>query len=115
MKLAIVRIRGKRNMKPKIKHTLKLMRLHRPNHCIVVEDTPVVLGMLGIVDDYVTFGPVEEKTMESLQAKRGNEKGETKVYRLHPPRKGHKSIKHRYPRGALGKRPEMDSLLRRMM
>jgi len=42
--------------------------------------------------------------------------GMKKVFRLHPPRKGHSSIKLKYPRGALGNRgAEIDLLINRMI
>jgi hypothetical protein len=37
------------------------------------------------------------------------------VFRLSPPSKGYRDKKKAYPSGELGKRDEMDSLLRRMM
>lgn len=139
-KLAIVRVRGIRNMQPDLKHTLGLLRLHRPNHCILAEDTPVLRGMLQQVNSYVTFGPLNEKTLAALLYKRGEDGSKRlrdvkkkeeiekiakewmhkkleglRVFRLHPPRKGHKNIKLAYPRGSLGTRPEMDTLLVRMM
>jgi len=136
--ICIVRVRGIRNIKPKIKHTLKLLRLHKPNHCVVYKATKPLLGMLKVVKDYVTFGEVDEKTLERLIMKRG-EKGSEKVnkelakkivdeikkegkvksidpvFRLHPPRKGWKNIKKAYPFGSLGFRDNMSFLLNRMM
>lgn len=39
-----------------------------------------------------------------------------RVFRLHPPRKGHGGVKVAYPRGALGNRgAEINGLIRRMM
>jgi len=49
------------------------------------------------------------------EAKLG-EAGIKKVFRLHPPRKGHGTIKLVYPRGALGERKAgMSELLKKMM
>ncbi len=140
--IAIARVRGRRGVKPKIRKTLELLKLHRPNHVVVYKATPSLLGMLRIVKDYVTFGEVSKETLERLVAKRG-EKGSRRakelyneakvreiaeklyngekvedidpVFRLHPPRGGWKSIKAHYPKGALGNRGSMDELLRRMM
>ncbi len=36
MSWAVVRVRGSINVKPKIKETMKLMRLNRVNHCVIV-------------------------------------------------------------------------------
>lgn len=143
MKIAIVRVRGIRNLAPKIKKTLELLRLNKPNHCVLVEDSPQNLGMLNIVKDYVTFGPVAEETIYRLLLRRGTRgasllrkvakeddiKKAAKevsagkklaeyadpVFRLPPPSKGYKDIRRSYPAGDLGRRGEMDTLLRRMI
>lgn len=125
--LAIVRVRGRWGVKPKIKKTLELLKLHKPNHCVVYPDTPSIRGMLKIVENYVAYGKISEETFKALFNKRGegsleralelfksNNKIDV-VFRLHPPRKGWKSIKDPYPRGALGERDDMDNLLKRMM
>ena len=36
MSWAVVRVRGSVNVKPKIKETMKLMRLNRVNHCVII-------------------------------------------------------------------------------
>lgn len=135
-KIAIIRIRGIRNMKPRLMRTLEMLRLHRPNHCVIYEDTPQVMGMIQVIKDYVAYGSVSQEILQKLIEKRG-EKGENRVdakktleemakgkkmkdlidpvFRLHPPRKGYKDIKSAYPVGDLGKRPDMDSLIKRMM
>ncbi len=127
-KIAVVRVRGVRNMEPKIKYTLELLRLSRPHHCVLIATSPQNMGMINVVKDYIAFGPVKDETVAKLIEKRG-EKGKIRfkdykgaekvthdpVFRLHPPRKGYKDIKSNYPRGDLGKRPDMDDLLTRMM
>lgn len=143
MKLAVLRIRGRRKLRPQACRTLELLRLERPNHCVLMDDSPQNKGMLEVVKDYVAYGPVDEETIYRLLHKRGR-KGrkmlrttlkeeelkktakeifsgkKTKehanpVFRLRPPSKGYKNIKMAYPMGDLGKRDDMDSLLRRMM
>ena len=145
MLLAVVRVRGRRNVNPKIRKTLELLNLQKPNHCVLVIDRPHFLGMLKIVKDYVTFGPISEETLKLLVKKRGK-KGRKKLnlsdeafdelikqikehgscsremkdkinptFRLKPPSKGYKDIKRHFPLGDLGKRDVMDSLLRWMI
>jgi large subunit ribosomal protein L30 len=118
-KIVIIRIRGVRNMKPRQKKTFELLRLERPNHCVVMEATPQTMGMVNVIKDYVTFGKVSDKTLSSLDAKRGKAKPETDgrkpVYRLHPPKKGIKNIKLPWPSGVLGKRDDMDQFIRNMI
>jgi len=143
-KLALIRVRGVRGLKPKTAKTLEYLRLTRPNHCVVVDDSKEIMGMVNIVKDYITFGPVDEDTIALLMKKRGTRgsknltevasedeiKAAAKemaagkkpakdfvnpVFRLRPPRKGFKNTKLPFPEGDLGKRDEVVSLLRRMM
>ncbi|MEM4707506.1 MAG: uL30 family ribosomal protein [Candidatus Anstonellales archaeon] len=140
--IAIVRVRGIRKIKPKIARTLSALRLNRVNHAVVVKANPQYIGMLKVAKDYITFGEVKKETVEKLVEKRGEvgkkratellkEKDLKKivdeifdgkkpkvlspVFRLHAPRRGWKSIKLAYPRGALGIRDNMDEILSRMM
>ncbi len=143
MKIAVVRIRGRRKVSPKITNTLRMLNLERNNNCVVIEDSPQNMGMLNVCRDYVAFGPLKEETLIALLNKRGEKGGrmlneimedeeikssaakimhEEKlrnfvdpVFRLHPPRKGYKTVKKAAPEGDLGKRESMDSLLKRMM
>ena len=142
-KIAVVRIRGVRNIKPKLRKTMELLGVARPNHCVVVDASPQTLGMVALVKDYVTYGKVDEETVFLLLSKRG-EKGSKSlsslmkeselksaakeivggkkvrdfadiVFRLKPARRGLKNTKTAFPVGELGKRNEMDSLIRRMV
>ena len=144
-KLAVIRIRGLRGIKPRIKTTLVSLGLLKVNNCIIIEDSPSYLGMLQLCKDYVAWGEVSAPTVEKLIAKRGETEGKKlkdavkegelkdiaskfysgekkleelkvqKVFRLTPPSKGYKDTKLKYPRGASGKRPDIDSLLGRMI
>ncbi len=142
MKIAIIRIRGRRNMNPKIKKTLELMNLRKPNHCVLMDDSPYTKGMLNLVKDYVTFGPINEDALVHLLYKRGKKgskrlseisnEAEIKdmakkiaegakvkefvdpVFTLKPPSGGRRDIKQPYPAGELGARPDMSTLVKRM-
>jgi large subunit ribosomal protein L30 len=140
-RLAVILVRGRVNVKQRVKETLDLLRLKRKNHCLVVEDTPIVRGMIQLVKDYITWGEIDDKTFTELVEKRGEEyngretdrKGKItynkwfvqngrkykKYFRLNPPRKGfgRKGIKMPFLRGgALGYRGEkINDLIRRMV
>ena len=115
MKLAIVRIRGQFHLSPDVKATLQHLRLPKKNSCVVLEDSPQVLGMIKVVKDYVTWGPVTDEALKALEAK----KVADNQYRLHPPRKGYgkKGIKVQFVAGgALGNRHDkINDLLLRMI
>ena len=136
----IVQVRGVVNVRRDIKDTLKMLRLHHINHCVLVPDTPENLGMIRKVKDYVAYGEVDQATVATLLETRGRVIGDQPltdeyirehstydsiaefanalssgnarltdvpgvkpVLRLHPPRKGYKTIKRTFPQGgALG-------------
>ena len=139
--IAVVRIRGSVNVKKDIKDTLKMLRLKRVNHCVLVPKNENYAGMLKKVESYVTYGEISLDVLEKLILKRGrvmNKKlnqseakkvankimqekslknlGLNPVFRLSPPSKGHKKIRKQYPKGALGHRSgNINELLKRMI
>lgn len=155
VKLAVVRVRGSVKVRREVLDTLRMLGLTRLNHCVVVEDTPSIRGMLQEAKDYITWGEIGTEALKELLLKRGrlvgNKKltedyvrantrfssiqelaravvnGEAelpkilpelkKVFRLHPPSKGHGSIKRPFKfGGALGYRgKEIDKLIARMV
>ena len=139
-KLVVVLVRGTVNVTQSVKDTLKMLNLSRKNHCVVLENNPVNLGMLKKAKDYITWGELDEETYKELIAKRGEEyKGRLKdfkekfsynvfefngkkyktYFRLNPPRKGfgRKGIKVAFKvGGALGNREEkINDLIKRML
>jgi len=70
-RIAIVRIRGSINMKKPVHDTLNMLRLYRKNSCVIVPSSPVYIGMLTKVKDYVTWGEVDEGAVKMLLEKRG--------------------------------------------
>ena len=66
MTFAVVRVRGTLRVKPDIKETLRLLRLNKVNHCIVIPESPEYRGMLLKAKDYITWGEVDAETMTSL-------------------------------------------------
>jgi len=150
---AVVQVRGVVNTRREIKDTLKMLRLHHINHCVLVPDTPAFLGMIRKVKDYVAFGEVNSDVLTTILSTRGRLTGNVRlteeyvkensrfddikslaealcngdatigdvpelkpVLRLHPPRKGYKSIKRTFTQGgALGNYgAEINNLLYRM-
>ena len=140
-KIAVVRVRGNVNLKHGVKETFTLLRLYRKNFCIVVEDSPSIIGMIKKVKDYVTYGEIDDATYKEIIEKRGEEyKGREKdrkgkidykkfisiegkkikpFFRLSPPKKGfgRKGIKVSFKvHGALGYRADkINDLIKRMI
>ncbi len=138
--IAVIRVRGGFKIRQEFKDTLKYLRLNKKHHCVILKETPVYLGMIKKVRDYVTWGEISEEMLKKLIEKRGRlpgnkridpkdvekyyhailngEKTDLKpVFRLSPPKKGWKgSIKKPYPEGALGPRGDkINELLKRMI
>jgi large subunit ribosomal protein L30 len=71
VKIAVVKIRGSIRSHPGQRHTQRLLRLTRTNHCVLVDDRKQYKGMLHEAKDYVTWGEIDAATLESMLRKRG--------------------------------------------
>lgn len=79
MVYAAVRVRGIVNIKPDIRKTLQLLRLTRVNHCVILEETPSIKGMLQIAKDYITWGEIDQDILSKLIIHRGKLDGDKEV------------------------------------
>ena len=79
MAYAVVRVRGKVNIKPDTKHTLQLLNLTRTNHCVIIEEKPSNKGMLLVAKDYVTWGEIDKDVLTKLITSRGKLEGDKKL------------------------------------
>ncbi len=139
---AVIRVRGSVNVSREVKDTLRLLRLTRVNHCILIPKGPDYEGMLQKAGSHITWGEVSQDTLERLVTKRGRLPGDVRVpegeakdmarkilkdgsvrdtklkpvFRLSPPSKGYRSVRLGFPRGDLGGRGEkINELLKRMI
>ncbi len=136
-----VRVRGAPGMNRKIQDTLKMLRMHKVNHGVLIWADKSALGMMNKCKDYIAYGNINEKSLLRLLRVRGKVEGNkplteehiknlTKyksmkefgqalmqgeiqykekdiykikpVFRLHPPRKGHRgTIKKHYGEGGI--------------
>ena len=69
--VAVVRIHGKTGLKKGIKDTLSMMKLYKKNNCVIVANSPDIIGMITKVKEYATWGEINEETMKVLLSKRG--------------------------------------------
>ncbi|MCL2114904.1 MAG: 50S ribosomal protein L30 [Methanobrevibacter sp.] len=67
----VIRVRGTTGVNRDIADTLKMLRLHRINHAVLVEDNPNYKGMLQKAKDYITWGEVNNETLSEIISKRG--------------------------------------------
>ncbi len=76
---AIIRLRGQININPKIKDTLKYLRLNQVNHCVVLPDNETTKGMLQVAKDYVTWGEIDAATLTEMITVRGRLVGDKPI------------------------------------
>lgn len=135
--LIVVRLKGCWGMTNKTKKGLNFLNLSRVHHCVFFEKTEQNLKKIAFYSDYLCYGEAPLSFLFELLQKKGKIKDKDsiltfsdtneflkelkktyrKVIRLNSPKKGLKSIKRTYAskKGDLGKRPDMDKLILRMI
>ncbi|WP_461867045.1 50S ribosomal protein L30 [Thermococcus sp.] len=78
-KIALIRIRGRVGVKRAVRDTLAMLRLHKVNHLVIVDENPTYNGMIQKVKDYITWGEINAETLAKLIKKRGRLTGNRKV------------------------------------
>lgn len=79
MSYAVIRLRGKHDLRSSVEDTLKMLHLTRQNHCVVVPQDPTHQGMLKVVKDFVTWGEVDEQTLAKALLRRGRAVGDKPI------------------------------------
>ncbi len=145
VKIVVVRMRGRVNVAPDVKKTMYILRLRKKFSCVILNDSPEIIGKLKKVQNYIAYGEAKENTIKQLIMKRGKLSGnkpfkedEKKIdifvkefmdgkkkledlgiklfFRLHPPRSGFKrDTRKSFPKGILGKNKEINKLILKML
>ncbi|MCM1985822.1 MULTISPECIES: 50S ribosomal protein L30 [Methanococcoides] len=76
---AVVRVRGQVNVSGKIEDTLGMLRLHKVNHCVFLQDTPNNKGMIQKAKDYVAYGTVDVESLTEILGNRGRLEGDARL------------------------------------
>lgn len=132
--VAVVRVRGRVNVRSDIAETLKRLNLPRVNNCAIIKVNGAYTGMLTKCANHVAFGEIDEQTLQKIVAKKleGSDVDAKQVLegkydmkklnelmpvRLHPPKHGYKSTKLSFAQGGslgyMGK--EINGLIKRMV
>ena len=69
--IAIVRVRGHAKIQHGAVRTMDMMKLTRPNHCVVLPQTETTKGMLQVVKDFVTWGEIGHELLARMLFQRG--------------------------------------------
>jgi len=77
--MSVIRVRGSIRVKTELKDTMKMLRLFRANHLVLVSEEKRTKKMVEKVKDYVTYGEINAETLEKLLEKRALIKGNKKV------------------------------------
>jgi large subunit ribosomal protein L30 len=75
----VVRVRGQVNVSGKIEDTLGMLRLHKVNHCVFLQDTPNNKGMIQKAKDYVAYGTVDVESLTEILGNRGRLEGDARL------------------------------------
>jgi large subunit ribosomal protein L30 len=94
MLFAVIRLKGTINVRYDLAKTLDMLRLNRPNHCILMVPTKENVGMLDKVGHMITWGEIDEKTALMLINKRGRITGDQRVTEDYIKSKTGKSLNH---------------------
>ena len=78
-RLAVVRVRGRVDVRKEVQDTLKMLNLTKANHCVIIDDRDSFQGMLQKVKDYVTYGPIDNDTLVKLIGKWGRLEGDVRI------------------------------------
>jgi large subunit ribosomal protein L30 len=68
---AVVQVRGVVGTRRDIRETLKMLRLHHINHCVLIPESPEYLGMIRKTKDFIAFGEVDAATLATILTTRG--------------------------------------------
>jgi len=79
MAYAVIRVRGHADINRGVVDTMKLLRLNRVNHAVIVPQNDVTKGMLQKVKDLVTWGEISEDTLTKLIRERGRLMGDKPI------------------------------------
>lgn len=77
--VAVIRVRGTAHVTRKIRETLEMLRLFKVNHLVLVRGDTSQVNMVEKVKDYVTFGVIDEPTLEKLLEKRARLEGNRRL------------------------------------
>jgi large subunit ribosomal protein L7e len=72
----VVRIRGLKEMKPKVRKALQLLRLRQTNNGVFIRLNKATINMLRVVEPYVAWGYPSHKSIREIIYKRGHAKVE---------------------------------------
>ncbi len=74
--ILVIRIRGSAGAPWNVEETLSMLRLKRPFNAMVYPNDPSIIGMIRKVQSYVTWGEIDQQTLELLMERLRTKSGE---------------------------------------
>jgi large subunit ribosomal protein L30 len=90
--LAVVRIRGTISASKNVRETLKMLRLTKNNHAILIDDRSSFLGMLKTAQSFITWGEASKEVVYTLIKEKGRLVGDKKLTDEYAQKIGYKSL-----------------------
>ncbi len=90
--IAAVKVRGTISAQREASETLKMLRLTKTNHAVLIDNRPSFKGMLQRVQSYVTWGEVSKETISLMLQKRGRLTGNKKLSEAYIQKVGFSSL-----------------------
>lgn len=114
--IAAVMTRGRVDARDKAKQALDHLNLQKRNQLVLLDDNDAIRGQLAVAKDYITFGVVDDETVEKLEETSGKNLDTGDTVSLSPPSGGYKNTRRQVGQGgSLGQRDDMDDLVNRMV
>lgn len=114
--IAAVKVRGSVDVKQNTARTLHDLKLRNKNEVVFYEQNDAILGMMNKAKDYIAYGEVSDEIIEEIEEKKDVEIEHGTTVSLAPPSGGFKGTKRNFGQGgSLGKRPNLDKLLNKMV
>ena len=79
MTFAVIRLRGKHDLRASVDDTLHMLHLTRQNHCVILPQDATHEGMLRVVKDFVTWGEIDDQTLARALLRRGRAVGDKPI------------------------------------
>lgn len=79
MAYAVIRVRGHADINRDVVDTLKMLRLNRVNHAVVIPQNDTVKGMLNKAKDLITWGEISDETLAMMIQQRGRLMGDKPI------------------------------------
>ncbi len=92
MAFAVIRVRGQADVRHEISRTMELLNLTRVNHCVIVPEDDVTIGMLQKSKDYITWGEVSPETVAEMIRSRGRLAGDKEIDDVFLKESGYSSV-----------------------